>query len=134
MWRIEFTTDKFLPTLPEECQTNPGAYGFELALWLAHQLLRNGIVTSYPQSEDWGWFIEFTDEAETEIQIGCSSMASHGDGYQGKPIEWSVFIKPHSSLRERLKGVTHSEKVNRLGARVVELLTSIGASPRLEPD
>ena len=134
MWRIQFTTDKFLPILPEECQTNPGAYGFELALWLAQELLGKGIVTSYPQSEDWGWFIEFTDEAETEIQIGCRSMASHGDGYEAKPIEWSVFIKPYPSLRERLTGVTHSEKVKRLGDQVMELLRSSGASPRLEEE
>jgi hypothetical protein len=134
MWRVTFTTDRFLPVLPEQCQTNPGAYGFELALWLAHSLLSKDIVTSYPQSEDWGWFIEFTDESEIEIQIGCASTASHGDGYMGKPIEWSIFIKPYTSLRERLKGVNHSEKVSRLGGQVIELLKAIGAAPRLESE
>lgn len=130
MWRVEFTTDRFLPRLPEQCQTNPGAYGFELALWLAQRLLDRGIVTSYPQSEDWGWLIEFTDDDETEIRIGCSSMAAEGEGYEGKPIGWSVFVKPHVSLRERLRGVTHLEKVNRLGSAIVELLESEGVPSR----
>ena len=134
MWRITFTTDKFLPVLPEECQTNPGAYGFELALWLAQSLLTRSIVTSYPESEDWGWFIEFADEGEIEFQIGCTSTASHGDGYRGKPIEWSVFIKPYTSIRDRLKGVTHTKEVNRLGNQIVELLHAIGAALRLESE
>lgn len=134
MWRVTFTTDRFLPILPEECQTNPGAYGFELALWLAQSLASKGVVTSYPQSEDWGWFIEYSDETEVEIQIGCASMASHGDGYKGTPLEWSVFIKPYMSLRERLKGVTHSDKVKMLGDQIVELLHTAGAAARSEPE
>ena len=130
MWRIEFSTDKFLPVLPEQCQTNPGAYGFELALWLAKSLLAREIVTSYPQSEDWGWFIEYTDPDETEIQIGCSSLASVGEGYAKKAIEWSVFVKPYTSLRERFKGVTHSEKIEKIGSAIVESLKTEGLSPR----
>jgi hypothetical protein len=134
MWRIQFSTDKFLPILPEECQTNPGAYGFELALWLAQRLLSKSIVTSYPQSEDWGWYIEYTDRNETEVQIGCSSMADDGDGYSGKPIEWSIFIKPYISLRERLKGVTHAEKVQQLGSSIMEALRAEGLSPDHMPE
>jgi hypothetical protein len=134
MWRIEFSTDKFLPILPEQCQTNPGAYGFELALWLAQSLLAKGIVTGYPQSEDWGWFIEYTDTEETEIQIGCSSVASEGEGYSKKAIEWSIFVKPYTSLRERLKGVTHTEKVQKIGNSIVESLRAAGLSPRQAPE
>jgi hypothetical protein len=134
MWRIEFSTDKFLPILPEQCQTNPGVYGFELALWLAHRLFAEGIVTSYPQPEDWGWFIEYTDPDETEIQIGCSSVASEGQGYAKKAIEWSVFVKPYTSLRERFKGVTHSEKAQKIGSSIAELLKAEGLSPRQTPE
>lgn len=79
MWRIEFSTDKFAPYLPEDAQQNPGAYGFELADWLARGLAKQGLITSYSVGEDWGWFIEYLD-GKTEIMIGCGSEASEGDG------------------------------------------------------
>ena len=46
MWRIEFSSDKFMPYLPESAQQNPGAYGFELAHWLSMQLATRGIATN----------------------------------------------------------------------------------------
>ena len=134
MWRIEFSTDKFLPVLPEQCQTNPGAYGFELALWLAQSLLARGLITSYPQSEDWGWFIEYTDADETEIQIGCSSMAADGEGYTKEAIGWSVFVKPYRSVRQRLKGVTHAAKVQNIGSAIMASLRAEGLSPTQAPE
>jgi hypothetical protein len=53
MWTVEFSSAKFLPYLPEDCQPNPGAYGFELALWLSQELAKRQIYTSYPVGEDW---------------------------------------------------------------------------------
>ena len=85
-------------------------------------LLKRGVVTSYPVSEDWGWLIEHTDAAETEFTIGCSSMAEVDEGYAGKPIEWSIFVKPYLSLREKLKGSKRSEQVAQLGAHIVAAL------------
>jgi hypothetical protein len=122
MWRVEFSSEKFLPLLPEDCQVNPGAYGFELAWWLAQALLKRGIVTSYPVSEDWGWLIEHSDSAENEYSIGCSSMAEHGEGYAGKPVRWSIFIRPYLSLGERLKGISRTEQVAALGRHIVAAL------------
>lgn len=126
MWRIEFTSSDFLPTLPEECQGNPGVYGFELAFWLAKMLASQGIVTSYPLGEDWGWLIEYSGPAEVEFTIGCSSMAEEGDGYRRVPIQWSIFIRPHTSIRQRLKGVSHNAEVQRLGHAVVAALLNAG--------
>ena len=40
MSRIEFSSTKFLPYLPESCQVNPGVYGFELASWLSLALAK----------------------------------------------------------------------------------------------
>ncbi|MFC5461764.1 hypothetical protein [Massilia niabensis] len=126
MWRIEFTSSEFLPTLPEECQGNPGVYGFELAFWLARMLVKQDIVTSYPLGEDWGWLIEYVSPAEAELTIGCSSMADEGDGYRGMPIQWSVFIRPHISIRQRFKGVSHNAEVRRLGDAIVATLLGAG--------
>lgn len=126
MWRIEFSSPKFLPRLPEECQGNPGAYGFELAWWLAQALVARGVVTSYPVGEDWGWLIEHTNSNETEFTIGCSSMASEGEGYEGTAIDWSIFIRPYTSLKQRLTGKTHAAEVERLGQQVLEVLAEEG--------
>jgi hypothetical protein len=126
MWRIEFSSAEFLPVLPEECQGNPGVYGFELACWLARMLARQGIITSYPLGEDWGWMIEYSNPAEVEFTIGCSSMAEEGEGYRGFPILWSIFIRPHTSVRQRLKGISHHAEVHRLGDAVVAALVNAG--------
>jgi hypothetical protein len=101
MWRVEFTSADFLPYLPEDCQANPGVYGYELAHWLSRALMDAGVVTSYPMGEDWGWLIEYL-AGELEVTIGCSSMADEGEGYDGKPISWSIFVRPHQSLKQRL--------------------------------
>ena len=122
MWRIEFSTDKFLPVLPEECQSNPGAYGFELAYWLAQALYKQGVITSYPVEEDWGWLIEHTDSFDNEYTIGCSSAAAYNDGYRNQSVQWSIFIRPYISLRERFSGNTRKKQVAQLGLCVVSAL------------
>lgn len=106
LWTFEFTTDRFQPFLPEPCQVNQDLYGFELATWLAQALAEQGVVTSYPHAEEWGWFLEFFSEAEQEITIGC---ASHGPT-QGYPTQWRIFARQR---RKPLKG----------GADAAQLLT-----------
>ncbi len=98
MWRIEFSSSEFLPYLPEESQANPGVYGYELAHWLSRALAERGVVTGYPLGEDWGWLIEYI-EGDLEVTIGCSSMAKEGEGYNDQPIAWSVFVRPHPSIK-----------------------------------
>ena len=123
MWQIEFSSTEFLPYLPEECQANPGVYGFELAQWLSAKLAGQGIVTSYPLGEDWGWFIEHIQD-EVEFMIGCSSVASEGEGYTGKAITWRVFVKPQLSLKHRLQGKSFDGVVQRLARAVADALES----------
>ena len=128
MWQIEFSTSEFLPQLPEEAQGNPGVYGFELAWWLAQALAARGVVTSYPLGEDWGWLIEYTTTDEIEFTIGCASMADEGEGYQGKPISWSIFIRPHVSLKQRLRGQNFATEVEALGKHILATLSERGIS------
>ncbi len=103
MWTAEFSSANFLPYLPEDCQANPGVYGFELALWLSQELAKQQVHTSYPLGEDWGWFIEYSDGA-TEVMIGCSSVAAENEGYSGEPILWRIFVTRRKSLLQRFKG------------------------------
>ena len=89
---LVFTSDRFRPYLPDECQVNPNVLGFELAEWLARELARRGLITSYPNYEDWGWFLE-GDEAGVEYMICCSG-ADEGDGR----FEWRVFVSHPKKL------------------------------------
>ncbi|MFO1369985.1 MAG: hypothetical protein U1F46_13405 [Marinagarivorans sp.] len=70
---VEFTSDLFTPFLPESAQVNPHCYGAELAWWLCQQLAGKGIVTSYPNNEDWGWFIEYGVE-DYEYWLCCGNV------------------------------------------------------------
>ena len=129
MWHIEFSSAEFLPYLPEACQANPGAYGFELALWLSQALAERGLATSYPLGEDWGWFIEYL-EGETEVMVGCSSVAEEGEGYRGQPITWGIFVKPRRSLKQRLQGRSADVPTARLTEAIEAALASRGIAVR----
>jgi hypothetical protein len=129
MWHIEFSSAEFLPYLPEACQANPGAYGFELALWLSQALAERGLVTSYPLGEDWGWFIEYI-EGEIEVMVGCSSVAEEGEGYRGQPITWGIFVKPQRSLKQRLQGKSPEAPIRRLTEAIEAALASQGIAVR----
>ncbi|MDR2881935.1 MAG: hypothetical protein LBV29_08585 [Azoarcus sp.] len=56
------------------------------------------MITSYPVSEDWGWLLEYID-GDLEVTIGCASMANEEEGYAGKPVSWSIFVRPHKSMK-----------------------------------
>ena len=60
MSMLVFQSDRFRPYLPDDCQVNPNVLGFELADWLSRELAKRGTITSYPNYEDWHWFLEGT--------------------------------------------------------------------------
>jgi hypothetical protein len=122
MWRIEFSSAKFLPTLPAACQSNPGVYGFELALWLAQALGRRGIATSYPAPEDWGWLIEYVLPEERSFMIGCASVCGPHQGYDGQALDWSIFVEEHRSLQQRIRNLSSRSELEVLGAHIVGIL------------
>ena len=125
MWRIEFESDKFLPFLPEESQGNPGVYGFELSTWLSRSLAQRGVVATYPLGEDWGWLLEYFP-GELEMAIGCSSVCGEGEGYVGKPITWSIFVDPRTSLKQKLKGVSGGRAEKELVEHISAILKAEG--------
>jgi hypothetical protein len=129
IWRIGFSSAKFLPTLPEACQAGPGAYGFELALWLAQGLCRHGVVTGYPNVEEWGWCLECEPADGLSFMIGCCSECRAGAGYQGAAVGWSVFVRERLSLERRLRNVCHQAELEALGNRIVDLLRTEQIEP-----
>ncbi|WP_199538851.1 MULTISPECIES: hypothetical protein [unclassified Duganella] len=75
----ELRTKKFTPFLPDDSQVNPGVYGAELAYWLAQQLASRGVITSYPESEDWGWYLNYTGRDGAEFAIHCGNVFGEDD-------------------------------------------------------
>lgn len=126
MWQVEFTSAEFLPVLPEECQVNPGCYGFELAWWLAKQLASRGLLSSYPHGDDHCWYLDYADAQGVEFSIGCFSVAEEDDGYRGGPIRWGISVRPHVSIKERLGRVSRSNESEQLGGHLLEILRDGG--------
>jgi hypothetical protein len=85
----QFRSKLFAPILPEDSQVNPNVYGAELAYWLCTELAKNGIVTSYPVSEDWGWFVEFLPESGAEFAVNCGNI-------EGARDKWLLTLRRHA--------------------------------------
>ena len=85
---VEFSSSAFDPVLPEDAQINPQCYGAELSWWLCQKLMENGVATSYPGFEDWGWFIEYLVD-DNEYWLCCGNVV----GSQGR---WKIYLKQHA--------------------------------------
>jgi len=51
-------------------------------------------------------------------------VAEDGEGYTGKEITWSIFVKPHRSLKQRLKGQSSEAVAHRLQDAIVTALAA----------
>ena len=58
---------------------NAGVYGAELAYWLAMELAKAGVVTSYPNAEDWGWFLDYAPSPSSEFVVHCGNIGGARD-------------------------------------------------------
>ena len=85
----ELRSEKFTPFLPEDSQVNPGIYGAELAYWLAKKLAIRGVVTSYPEYEDWGWYLNYATSDGGEFAIHCANI----DGVANR---WLLSLRRYS--------------------------------------
>ncbi|MCP5158705.1 MAG: hypothetical protein H6975_04690 [Gammaproteobacteria bacterium] len=86
---VEFESDLFRPFLPEKSQVNPNVYGAELAFWLSRELAVRGVITSYPNYEDWGWFVEFITADGDEYWLCCSNVS-------GTSNKWLCYLNPQA--------------------------------------
>lgn len=108
MKMLVFRSELFKPYLPDDQQVNPNVLGFELAHWLSRELAARGTVTSYPNAEDWGWFLDFS-EADVEYMICCMGSLET-DGH-----EWRVYVtQPKRFFRKSVEGPA--------GARMLQLI------------
>lgn len=110
---LRFSTSLFRPFLPDARQVNPNVLGYELAHWLARELAQREIFTSYPQSEDWGWFLEY--ELGGQPALICCSGSAEDDAH-----EWTVFIMKPKRLFKK-SSTTHAEE-SAILTEIAELL------------
>ena len=81
-----FVSDQFVPFLPEESQVNPEVYGAELAWWLASELARRNVFTSYPEYEDWGWYLTLVTDTGSEFMLACGNVV-------GTRNRWTLMLR-----------------------------------------
>ena len=86
---VEFRSESFRPFLPDDSQVNPGVYGAELAFWLASRLAAVGVITSYPEQEDWGWYIEYLPASGSEFAVHCTNDDESG-------TRWTLRLRRHA--------------------------------------
>lgn len=110
---LVFASDRFRPYLPDACQVNPNVLGFELAEWLSRELARRGVPTSYPEHEDWGWFLERT-EGNAEYMICCSGEATE------HAFAWRIFVTQPKKLFRRRPPSSRSDEILALVHRVLQ--------------
>ena len=98
----EFNSEKFRPVLPDEAQVNPGVFGAELAWWLCTELAVRGVVTSYPEYEDWGWYLNHSTQSGAEFAIHCGNVSGGIAGLCRSACsaeDSSAATNPHSPRR-----------------------------------
>ncbi|WP_435105876.1 hypothetical protein [Arhodomonas sp. AD133] len=81
---MDFESALFRPFLSEDAQVNPQCYGAELAWWLARMLASQGVETSYPEYEDWGWFVEYI-VGDNEYWLCCGNIGGESD-------RWRIYL------------------------------------------
>jgi hypothetical protein len=85
---VNFKSEMFKPFLPDDSQVNPGVFGAELAFWISKKLAQKGIITSYPEYEDWGWYVEYCLD-DNEYRLCCGNVES-------SQTEWQCFLEPYA--------------------------------------
>ena len=122
---FRINNSNIIPILPDDCQVNPNTYGFELAYWLCSKLAQKGIIFSYPNHEDWGWFIEQSD-GDRELWLCCKGE------FNDNKFQWSFYLKEKTGLFGRRKYKDH--EVKDLETKIIKLFNENNILPIEEID
>ena len=104
---VEFRSDCFPPYDGEEQEINRDLWGKRLAEFLRDGLRAEGIETTEPVPEDWGWMLPTLNQ-DFQLWIGCGHYQEYPDGFL-------CFIEPHEPyIRKFVKKIDTREKVSQL--------------------
>lgn len=101
---VTFRTARFDLLTETPNPINPLA-GQSVLLWLREEIVKSGYFVTEPETEDWGWYIDVRG-AGTSYMVGASADATDPT----PPIDWSIQVHKHRSLKEKMLGR------NKLGA------------------
>jgi len=122
---LSVTTDLFEVTTPGEHFINPRCFGDDFAGWIRERLDSDGVETSEPIQEDWGWVLLAKYEQHTfTISIGVMD-----ESIGMMPAEWRVSVayeKPLNGFRSWFRPVPG----NQLGSLFAQLRTVVSSEPR----
>ena len=110
VWRIEFSSTKFLPTCRKPASPVPAPTASNWPCGWPRRCAASGIVTSYPNGDDWGWCLDYQPSNELSFIIGCASQTGPGAGYDGEPVSWSVFVRERRGLERRIRNVSNQTR------------------------
>ena len=115
-----FESEAFNYTEPKEFFINPCCFGDDLARWLMGELAKQQIsVDDEPGQEDFGWYFEFSIEADKY----CLVISSDGEG------EWFLVVERVCGLIPALLGGRHRS----VGGRGLEAIEDVlSRSDRIE--
>ena len=100
-FHILFKTDRFNLSKVGEHFINLCCFGEDLAVWLRQKLTEQGIETSQPYQEDWGW--ELPAKSGTDSYYLC--MSGNSDELPDRPDEgeWRIIVEKKRTIVQRIK-------------------------------
>jgi hypothetical protein len=114
---ITFRSARFDPARERPNPINPIA-GEGVLGWLREKLHESRYETAEPAPEDWGWYLDVTGDGASYM-VGASGEA--GDD-TGGPIDWTIQVHKHRSLREKLTGANKLAVDDPLSALIERLV------------
>ena len=90
---VEFRSDLFPPYEGEDKEINPGIYGKRFAEFIRDGLRGEGVESSDPFAEDWGWVVSIRNDG-FHLWIGCGNTEDETDRFL-------CFIEPHRPVIRR---------------------------------
>src|SRR5688572_8471799 len=95
---------------------NPIA-GESVLRWIREPLGRSGYEATEPQPEDWGWYIGVTGHGGSYL-VGASGEP----GDVPAPVDWTLQVHKHRSLKEKLTGTNKLAADDPLSALIERLI------------
>jgi hypothetical protein len=115
---ITFRSSKFDTATETPNPVNPIA-GQSMLRWLCEQLRSSPYQTTTPEAEDWGWYVDVSEEGASYL-VGASADPDE----PGASIDWTVQIEKHRSLRDKVTGGNKMAADDALSALVERIIRS----------
>lgn len=115
-----FKTGRFNLTVVKDHFINPCCFGEDLAVWLQDKLAANGVESSGPGQEDWGWYLNVSYFRDSYF-LGMSGNAHQQSSDEG---QWRIIVEKKRSVSQWLRGTGKILENDRMLLLIEEILRS----------